>query len=467
MIVVVFSENPGRRKALLGILQDQLRAHALQPSTYARLLSILNDSREAPDAEQPELLVCDFSEGQSPDAGYWMLARQYPMILIGPRALAEEAKLKQADQASVVESVELVEDLVGLVRKQREQAAKQADGDGESTPSEDEPEFHPVRTGLLTTLSPLKADIFIRLNPTKFLKLFQAGDEFSERDLEKYRDKKGIEYLYLRSDSISVLIDRLRRDIEAIAKKKDLEIGELAETFENVHGAFEDLSRTARVTPEIEEMTRMQIDLVVKSLRFNWGYSKILDTLGRKGGYIANHSLLLSYLTCLIANKTRWGSENTSSKLCFAAFLHDMAAEDQRLAALSSLEEFERYKGDFPENAYRTFIFHPARAAERYRQFKDAPHDVETIIIEHHEKPDGTGFPRRLNHTQINPLAAIFIVAHEFLYFTARHEGGFNAKAFVRSVKHWKKGNFAEILEAIEMDQELNGQPAPATSSSS
>jgi len=62
-----------------------------------------------------------------------------------------------------------------------------------------------------------------------------------------------------------------------------------------------------------------------------------------------------------------------------------------------------------------TYSNHPAQAAALVKLWPDIPPELDTIIIQHHERPDGSGFPAGLTHQKIIPLAAIFIVAEDLV----------------------------------------------------
>jgi len=90
------------------------------------------------------------------------------------------------------------------------------------------------------------------------------------------------------------------------------------------------------------------------------------------------------------------------------------------------------------------------RAAELARKFPEIPPDVDLLIMQQHELPDGTGFPRHLSAKQISPLGALFIVAHELVHFI--HEKGpeFQMKDFLElNIDRYNVGQFKKILACL------------------
>lgn len=47
------------------------------------------------------------------------------------------------------------------------------------------------------------------------------------------------------------------------------------------------------------------------------------------------------------------------------------------------------------------------------------PEEAKHIIFEHHERPDGQGYPNKINTSQIYPLAKIVRVADGFVKLTS------------------------------------------------
>ena len=95
---------------------------------------------------------------------------------------------------------------------------------------------------------------------------------------------------------------------------------------------------------------------------------------------------------------------------------------------------------------------HPWQEAELVRRFQKMPPDVDTIILQHHERPDGTGFPRGLDFRRIAPLSAVFIVAEEFAELI--YESGLendNVLDILDSLEEkYQRGNFKMALGSLK-----------------
>jgi response regulator RpfG family c-di-GMP phosphodiesterase len=80
----------------------------------------------------------------------------------------------------------------------------------------------------------------------------------------------------------------------------------------------------------------------------------------------------------------------------------------------------------------------------------EIPSDVDIVVLQHHERPDGTGFPRGLHSHQISPLASVFIVAHDILDQILMLGEKFNLQEFLRRTeKEYDGHSFRKVWKAL------------------
>lgn len=85
------------------------------------------------------------------------------------------------------------------------------------------------------------------------------------------------------------------------------------------------------------------------------------------------------------------------------------------------------------------------------KKFKEVPADTTEIVLQHHELPQGGGFPRGLVHKFIGNLAALFIIAHEVVGEIIEKGDKFDMFAFFDKYKgKYSQGKFREIIKAID-----------------
>jgi HD-GYP domain-containing protein (c-di-GMP phosphodiesterase class II) len=259
-----------------------------------------------------------------------------------------------------------------------------------------ESDYVRINTTLLLRVAPLKSDIYVRLSQEKFVKIMRQGDTFDSTDLEKYKNKKKIEHMFLKKSETKEFLNKFSGDLMKLLKSPATELStakmkELSiEVYETTQGMIEQLGPT----PEIQEIIKSSVELAIKSAGTQPGVQSLFaDLLKDRHKYIASHSHLLGTLACTLATLLKWDSESTFYKLSLAAFLHDIMLKNQKLAEIQSLQELATTTG-FSVAEEIAFKTHPIDAAHITKEFQDVPADVDSIVAQHHELPDGSGFPK-------------------------------------------------------------------------
>lgn len=344
------------------------------------------------------------------------------------------------DVAGCVETAKLVDGVLAAIEKFAKDAAQ-----------EDPSEFCPIRTNLLIRVSPLKSDIYIRLSKKKFVKLFLPGDEFDANDLERYYQSKHVEYMYLRRKDSAEFIKKFRFELEELLLRDDLRQEEALQATEMAHDAIQELIHSVGFTEEVQDLAKRNVEITLKAVGSNPRLADLIGKITREGNYLSQHSTLLAHVACCIAKEMEWGSEATFSKLVLAAYMHDVSLKNPEIAKINTLRELEEKKAAFPEDEVRSYHLHPAKSADVVRSFKEVPADVDIIVQQHHERPNGSGFPRGLMFNYISPLSSLFIVAHELTQEILFKRAAFTLPVFIESKKpHFNQGNFKKVFAALE-----------------
>ncbi len=138
-----------------------------------------------------------------------------------------------------------------------------------------------------------------------------------------------------------------------------------------------------------EQLTNSSIETVL-------ALSKTLDT---RDPYSGEHSKHLAYLSEQLAKRFGFSSHETR-ELCWAALLHDIGKigiEDCILHKAGPLTSLE----------WEVMRTHPEVGAHIVKGLRGLE-NIASIILAHHERVDGSGYPRRLKGDQI-PLGARII----------------------------------------------------------
>jgi hypothetical protein len=171
----------------------------------------------------------------------------------------------------------------------------------------------------------------------------------------------------------------------------------------------------------------------------------------REGNYLKTHTELLCYVSCSIGRMLGWVTQRTIDKLIYAAYLHDIRYfEKPGLARIANLQAFHQAKSGLSEEDQKIYLQGPEYSALMARDEETNSIEVERILIQQKERPDGSGFPNGVDFKQLYPLSCLFMVSHEFVdYVYGSNRWTF--KEFCAKARGQFKGPyFIKIIEAFD-----------------
>ncbi len=125
--------------------------------------------------------------------------------------------------------------------------------------------------------------------------------------------------------------------------------------------------------------------------------------------------MMTSYLSCAMVTKTDWHTVNTLEKLSFASLLQDISLADDKLCKIIDPESHAFIA--LSDEDQQRILNHPWESVKNFQEVKDVPdltNEVKTLIECHHERPNGNGFPRKMDASNLSVLSCMHILAHEF-----------------------------------------------------
>ena len=313
------------------------------------------------------------------------------------------------------------------------------------------PEFVRIRMATILKHGLLSYDLYIKLNDEKYLKVMREGDVFENSDFSRF-DAKNIEFLYVQSTEAPRVLKQMLQGLSQLSQTKNTNsLPDNIQISTTVLGVIADFNSTLGLTPEVEKLIHESVNFAVQTIRQNPKLSELYASLVvDPDSYLASHSVLLAHLSCGIASLLKWPSDTTFYKLSIASFLHDITLHSDALARIDSLEELDAKQNEITPEQKKVYLMHPKHAADLCLAMHELPPDVNIIIHQHHERPDGTGFPHKLSHHQISPLAAVFIVAEKMIAFRQSVGPDHHMSDFINSLPtSFQAGHFRNVINGI------------------
>ncbi|MBC7711763.1 MAG: response regulator [Rhizobacter sp.] len=331
-----------------------------------------------------------------------------------------------------------LENLFQLVEKSRLE---------KSQPSAEE--FFPVKVHVLSLIEKLPADIYIRMSDNKFVKCINQAEKFTADDKDKYI-QKSVDELYMKKGEHGHSMKEIILDsVQKIMERRNLP---LAEKMNSIHSQLVSLIKFTGITPELAEVSQKNIKQAVSVMMKSPLISSFWKEINLLGEYPSTLYTLHSMLASVVVKKLHWSSETTMYKLSLSAFLQDITLDSIPLMEICDNQEFVEKQSGFTRAEVKKYLEHPQRSIEILASFKEIPPDVDRLLLEQHEMPDGNGFPRKLNANQLGPLTCVFIITGIFARHVLKEKGSFDVGAFVMHLegRGYSRGNFKDSFEVIK-----------------
>ena len=166
--------------------------------------------------------------------------------------------------------------------------------------------------------------------------------------------------------------------------------------------------------------------------------------------YYKAHIDMMVHVLLSLAINLEWNTDKTQSKLVSAAYLHDIALADKpHLTKIHTLAQLEKLKATLDPYDYKLVFEHPNMAATTMAAYPDLDPDIITVLRQHHELPNETGFPAKLSFSKIIPMSALFIVAHDLTDYIIENPT-WNINSYIPLAKMKFKGQvFTKVITAL------------------
>jgi len=251
----------------------------------------------------------------------------------------------------------------------------------------------------------------------KYVKLNYSQDHFL--DILRKLQQKDVHEVYIKEADCRSVLEHLEKSMSAqnfydpntVAEQKVETVNAAMETVKGVINQLGVEPETVRLLKTINNRAMSllseapSIFAFIKQFKKNCSEEFLL-------------SILTNYIMSLVIDKFPWRSDQVKEKGALASMMCDMilTKEDFQI-----LRDWKKNGGELPEHIRR----HPADIADNLKKNRVLiPIETITIIEQHHELPDGKGFPMGISSNRFNQLSAIFIVSQQFS--EQLHEAAYN-----------------------------------------
>ena len=180
--------------------------------------------------------------------------------------------------------------------------------------------------------------------------------------------------------------------------------------MKSVSEKFVEEAFTKGCKPQVIEQAKEVTDNIYKVIEESEDLWSLMRTLDEFDPDAFTHAFLVTLYSSAIIKQFDWQSKLTIETTAMACMFHDIGkiALPKELIGLRpeqmSEEQLEKYKE------------HPRLGVEIVEKNKSINVAVKQIILQHHERFDGSGFPHGLKREKIQTLANIVGLADDFVH---------------------------------------------------
>lgn len=305
----------------------------------------------------------------------------------------------------------------------------------------------------LTLFEGLPEDIFIQLKTGRMLRLFRQGDNLSHTDVDRYLGK-GVDNFHLRRHAflwllrqIDTVMPTIKSNPSALIK---VESSQDSMVYDEECPKFDGpLAMHEEFIKELHETSKE----IIAQIKKNKDLAKLLKALDidrTPDAFFRNRIDLICNISCAVAQELSWSSETMYEKLIYVAHVHDLTlVTHPHLARLQTVAQLEATPGITAEEK-NLFMNHPKMMADLIARDPRAPSEAAGIVLQHHERSSGMGFPAGMQSARIMPTAALLQIAIDFAQYIVENPKWSFDDYVSRCASPFKGVPFNKIFKALE-----------------
>lgn len=308
--------------------------------------------------------------------------------------------------------------------------------------------FLPFPVNWLLHFDKLKHNAYLKLETHKYSKIIKKDETYHQEKIQEYQNKNIIQF-FMKEQDFEEFLQEYLEVVNRKLENKDLELHEaIGIQNEVLNFIWERILDHEIDKPVVDNLVTLTQSIIYQVSKIT-KVCEVLNYILEKKEELSSHSLMIAYISACIAKDMECDDEVPQKQLIQASILHDVSFVEHDLALINNLQE--RKAQNLNEQMSRKIKSHPIKTAEKIRQRNDIFPEVDTIVLAHHERPDGSGFPFGLTAKRINKTSAIFIVTEHFVLQLM--EKGPSKETIQELVENFQEiydyPNFTEIVKSL------------------
>lgn len=267
-------------------------------------------------------------------------------------------------------------------------------------------EYVPIRVATLRGDQRINFDVYVRV-AGKHILYCRKGDSFDGQRLVRLKEKR-IKQLYIASTASGEYRNYLKQNVDVAyfnTSGKPLEVR--CQIIKGIQEASTEAVLEDPGSSDAFEVLRADTKKYVEFLLTENDALRGIISQDSANPSVAQHCISVASLAISLANELGVSSTAELEPLAIGCLLHDVEHFHSGLDVSRSMNQFsseERAK----------YIDHPENGLARIREMGFYDPLVKKIVMCHHEFNNGTGFPRGLKESDMEPMVMMASVADSY-----------------------------------------------------
>ena len=260
-------------------------------------------------------------------------------------------------------------------------------------------------------------DAFIEVSSNRFIKVVSKHEPYSQHTIKELASRN-IRKLFIEKTNYICFLEESMESAGNLMFQKELSPVKILQIQISSVMLIHQYIRNVGISKTVIGMVEKVINSTADNINSFESFNDILQMFPFEEKDVVEKSVLVLYTCEMIIKSLKWNSEITRKQLGLASIIHDCFVQGEELYNISDIgnPEYE----ELPFEMRKKFEEHPLKAAELAEQFSGFS-NVEFIIEEHHELPNGQGFPYKKKINKISNISCAFIMAVNFVNQMAIH----------------------------------------------
>lgn len=281
-----------------------------------------------------------------------------------------------------------------------------------------------ISIATLANIRTISHPLYVKLSEDKFVKILNSDSIINEEEIFKFR-QKNISFLFVERVNFHAFIRSFKDKVlnRMIFRGESLKAYESLELSAGIHEIVLGAVKNFGISKETEELALKNIAMVRQMTARLSELSSVLRWAEySQQEYSFSHSVLICYLTTEVARHIQFSYPFSSEILSLAAYFHDVSLESHQVKNEARFLKAISMHSKINKEDLAKVKVHPIESSEKLKKWMLCPQELYTIVAEHHEKPDGTGFPAGKKAEETHELSACFIVCEDLVQNYLEHK---------------------------------------------